>query len=383
IAQSGAGELVARWALSRKAIQGRPLLFSFIFLFILRMISAVSNPLGMILLGWAIIEGVANVLKQDLSKKYFRCMTVFVVVSCVNGDMIIPFKTWLTAMWNAFGEMLGEELNFMAYLMIVFIFGTLTELACIAFIRFAKVDVLFMKDMDNEVLAKGNTRLNSRQTAYFIAMLISIIIGLSGYIFPPANPLCRISKTLTMAGVFSVAVAVLILLRDKDGQPMLDWKKTMAPGAFWGSFFIIAAAIPLSSALISESTGFSVWLTSVLGPAFRSSSIFEIYLLVMVCATLLTNIASNAGIGMMLLPIVLPVADAAGANKFVVGICCIMSACFGLMTPGGSAAAALIFGSKDQLKVKIKDIMGYSAMFILFYFAIGAVVFPVLDKLIR
>ena len=86
---------------------------------------------------------------------------------------------------------------------------------------------------------------------------------------------------------------------------------------------------------------------------------------------------------MMLLPIVLPVADAAGANKFVVGICCIMSACFGLMTPGGSAAAALIFGSKDQLKVKIKDIMGYSAMFILFYFAIGAVVFPVLDKLIR
>lgn len=382
IAQSGAGELVARWALSRKAMQGRPLLFSFIFLFILRMISAVSNPLGMILLGWAIIEGVANVLNQDLSEKYFRCMTVFVVVTCVNGDMIIPFKTWLTAMWNAFGEMMGSELNFMTYLAIVFIFGTLTELACVLFIKLAKIDVSFMKDMDNESLAKGSTRLNSRQTAYFLAMLASIIIGLSGYIFPTTNILCRISKTLTMAGVFSVAVAVLILLRDKDGRPMLDWKKTMAPGAFWGSFFIIAAAIPLSSALISESTGFSVWLTSVLGPTFSSSSTLRIYLLVMVCATLLTNIASNAGIGMMLLPIVLPVADAAGANKFVVGICCIMSACFGLMTPGGSAAAALIFGSKDQLKVSVKDIMGYSAVFILFYFVVGAIVFPILDKII-
>ena len=343
IAQSGAGELVARWALSRKAMQGRPLLFSFIFLFILRMISAVSNPLGMILLGWAIIEGVANVLDQDLSEKYFRCMTVFVVVTCVNGDMIIPFKTWLPAMWNAFGEMMGSELNFMTYLAIVFIFGTLTELACVLFIKLAKIDVSFMKDMDNESLAKGSTRLNSRQTAYFLAMLASIIIGLSGYIFPTTNILCKISKTLTMAGVFSVAVAVLILLRDKDGRPMLDWKKTMAPGAFWGSFFIIAAAIPLSSALI---------------------------------------IASNAGIGMMLLPIVLPVADAAGANKFVVGICCIMSACFGLMTPGGSAAAALIFGSKDQLKVSVKDIMGYSAVFILFYFVVGAIVFPILDKII-
>ena len=382
IAQSGAGELVARWALSRKVMQGRPLLFSFIFLFILRMISAVSNPLGMILLGWAIIEGVANVLEQDLSKQYFRCMTVFVVVTCTNGDMIIPFKTWLTALWNAFGEMMGAELNFMAYLAIVFTFGTLAELAFILFIKLAKVDVSFMRDMDNETLAKGNMKLNSRQAAYFIAMLSAIIIGLSGYIFPATNILCKISKTLTMAGVFSVAVAVLIILRDKDGKPMLDWKKTMAPGAFWGSFFIIAAAIPMSSALISESTGFSMWLTSVLGPTFSASSTLGIYLLVMVCVTILTNIASNAGIGMMFLPIVLPVAEAAGANKFVVGICCIMSACFGLMTPGGSAAAALIFGSKDQLKVRVKDIVGYSGMFILFYFVVGAIVFPVLDKLL-
>lgn len=40
--------------------------------------------------------------------------------------------------------------------------------------------------------------------------------------------------------------------------------------------------------------------TSVLRPTFSSSSTLGIYLLVMVCATLLTNIASNAGIGIIL-----------------------------------------------------------------------------------
>ena len=382
IAQSGAGEVVARWALSRKVMQGRPLLFSFIFLFILRMISAVSNPLGMILLGWAILEGVANILNRDLSEKYFRCMSVFVMVTCINGDMIIPFKTWLTALWNAFGEFMGGDLNFMVWLAIVFVFGTLTELAIILFIKLAKVDVSFMEDMDIEQLKQGNTKLNKKQAAYLIAMVIAIIIGLSAYIFPAGNILHDISTTLTMAGVFSVAVAVLALMHDKAGNSLLDWKKTMAPGAFWGSFFIIAAAIPMSNALLHESSGFFEWLTTVLAPVFESSSVVQIYLLVMITVTLLTNIASNAGIGMLFLPIVLPIAEAAGANAFVVGICCIMSACFGLLTPGASSAAALIYGSKDQLKVNVKDIMGYGWLFVLFWFVVGAICFPILDKLV-
>lgn len=382
IAQSGAGEVVARWALSRKVIQGRPLLFSFIFLLVMRLIAAVSNPLGMMLLGWAILEGVANILNRDISEKYFRCMSVFVMVSCLNGDMIIPFKTWLTALWNAFGQLMGGELNFMVWLAIIFAFGTITELAMILFIKLARIDVSFMRDMDNEQLKKGSTRLNSRQAACFIAMVVAIIIGLSAYIFPAGNILHDVSTTLTMAGVFSVAVAVLLLLRDKDGVPMLDWKKTMAPGAFWGSFFIIAAAIPMSSALLHESTGFSEWLTSVLAPMFESSSVVQIYLLVMVTVTLLTNIASNAGIGMMFLPIVIPIAQAAGANAFVVGICCIMSANFGLLTPGASSAAALIYGNKDQLKISMKDIMGYGGLFVLFWFVVGAICFPILDKLV-
>ena len=33
-------------------------------------------------------------------------------------------------------------------------------------------------------------------------------------------------------------------------------------------------------------------------------------------------------------------------------------------------------------KVSVKDIMGYRAVFILFYFVVGAIVFPILDKII-
>lgn len=126
IAQSGAGEVIARWALSRKFVKGHPYLFSFIYLMIFWLIAAVSNPLGMILLGWTVLEGVANVLKQDLAKPYFRCMSVFTVVVCSIGDLIIPFKTWLTALWNAFGEMMGSELSFVPYLIMVLAFGLLT-----------------------------------------------------------------------------------------------------------------------------------------------------------------------------------------------------------------------------------------------------------------
>lgn len=383
IAQSGAGEVIARWALSRKFVKGRPYLFSFIYLFIFWLIAAVSNPLGMILLGWTVLEGVASVLKQDLAKTYFRCMSVFTVVVCSIGDLIIPFKTWLTALWNAFGEMMGSDLSFVPYLIIVLSFGFVTELMMVLFIKIVKMDVSFLRDFDTAAIAKGKTKMNGRQIAYLVAMLISIIIGLSGYIMPEGSLLRNVSTTLTMAGVFSVAVALLAMFKGKDGKPLLDFKKTMAPGAYWGSFFIVAAAIPLASALISEGTGFPEWLTNVLTPIFESSSILGIYLVLMISTTLLTNVASNAGVGMMLLPLAMPIAEAAGASKFIAGICVIVSACLGLMTPGGSAAAALIYGNRDQLKVSVKDIAGYSAVFIVFYFILGGIMYPVLDSFFK
>lgn len=382
IAQSGAGEVVVRWALSRKIMRGRPLLFSFAFLFVLRMISAVSNPLGMILLCWAILESVAHILKRDLGEKWFRAMSVFGLCSCLCGDLIIPFKTWLTALWKAFGELMGGDLNFMVWFFVVFIFGTLAELFFILYLKVSKTDMSFLRDIDLEQLKQGSTRLNLNQGAALGAMLAAIILGLSQYIFPAGSFPHQISTTLTMAGVFSVAVAILVLLKDKQGKPIMDFKKAMAPGAYWGSFFIIASAIPISSALLNEQCGFSAWLTNVLGPMFENSSTFQIYLLVMVVVTLLTNIASNAGIGMMFLPIVIPIAMASGTNPFVAGICCIMSANFGLLTPGASSAAALIYGSKEDLKLRTRDIMGYGWLFILFWFVCGAIAFPILDGVI-
>lgn len=382
IAQSGAGEVVVRWALSRKVMRGRPLLFSFCYLFVLRMISAVSNPLGMILLGWAILESVAHILKRDLGEKWFRAMSVFTIASCCCGDLIIPFKTWLTALWNAFGELMGGDLNFMVWFFIVFIFGTLAELFIVGFLKVAKIDVSFLRDIDPELLKQGSTRMNLRQGAALGTMLVAILLGLSQYIFPAGVIFNTISKTLTMAGVFSVAVVCLVLLKDKEGKPLMDFKKAMAPGAYWGSFFIIASAIPISSALLTEEAGFSAWLTNVLGPMFENSSTFQIYLLVMVVVTLLTNVASNAGIGMMFLPIVIPIALASGTNPFVAGICCIMSANFGLITPGASSAAALVFGNKEELKLKTTDIMGFGTVFLLFYFVCGAIGFPILDAVI-
>lgn len=50
-------------------------------------------------------------------------------------------------------------------------------------------------------------------------------------------------------------VAALCMIRLKDGEPILDWKKDASRWVNWDVVFMCAIAIPVASALTAEKTG--------------------------------------------------------------------------------------------------------------------------------
>lgn len=384
ITWSGAGEYLARWFVSQKFLRGRPMLFTFVYFVAFTIIAALTNGVGMMLLAWTILKGIAKLMDKDMSEPYFKVMSVFTMVAVAYGEFIIPYKSWIGALWSAFGKIVGQELNYLPYMAITLSLGLIMDLFLTLFIKFGKFDVSFLENFDNSKIQEKNKdeKLNQKQIAYLVAMLCCILIAASSNIFPVGSAIYNLTNGLTTFGIFAIGVVALLLVRGKDGKPMLDFREVMAKGTFWGPLFIVASAVPVATALCSEATGFMELVTNLLNPIFASSSLRVIYLVIIVATVFLTNLGSNTGIAMMMLPIAVPLAISAGANMYIVGICVIYSACYGFMLPGSSAISALVYGVRENHMLKSKDIIKYTGIVCIAYCIVAAIIFPILDKLL-
>ena len=383
ITQSGAGEYLARWLISRKFLQGRPYLFSMMYMIGFMFIAALTSGIGMMLLSWAILRGIASILNADMKEGYFVQMSIYLMTSCCLGEFMIPFKSWVAALWNSFGNVVGMSLNYIPYLLVTMIFGLVIIAIMTALLKVTRVDMSRLLNFDNSQLRNTDgsapDRLNERQLSYLVVMLICMGGALLSSILPKDTAIYALFNRFTAGGLFTLGVAYLSIKKAKDGKPLMDFKQVMSAGTVWGPLLLIAAAIPIANALCSEATGFMAWVTNVLNPIFESSPTIVIYIVIILACVILTNLGSNTGIAMMMLPIAVPLALSAGANMYAVGICVIYSACFRLVLPGASAMAAMVYGVGDHLSVK--DIIKYTSIICVVYIILAIPVFTLLNEL--
>ena len=85
---------------------------------------------------------------------------------------------------------------------------------------------------------------------------------------------------------------------------------------------------------------------------------------------------------MMMIPLTIPLASAAGANPYMIGICVIFSSCMGLILPGASALSAAVYGMLDEQELRMQDIIIHGGMMLLMYLVLATIVFAVLDPII-
>lgn len=384
ITLSGTGEYLARWIMSRKALRGHPYLFTVVFLIAMTIISSVTNAIAMMVLSWAILRGIAKIVGSDISEPYFRITSVMLMPACAFGEFVFPFRSWVGALWNAFAGIVGQELDYGPYIIITFALSFLIDILLVLYLVVIRTDVSMLRDFDNSVIMESfkDEKLTAQQKTYLYAMLVCMVIALMSNILPRGSALHTFLNNITVGGIFGIGVAILLMLRNKEGKPVMDWFDTTAKAPIWGAFFIVASSIPVATALCSEACGFMAWTSRILTPLFSGASLFLVYLIIIITALVLTNLASNTGVAMMLLPLTIPLAAAAGANPFTIGICVIFSACMGFLLPGSSAISAAVYGLLDEQKLRMKDIVLHGGVMCLIYLVLGVITFTFLDGIL-
>ena len=144
------------------------------------------------------------------------------------------------------------------------------------------------------------------------------------------------------ASVALLAVVALFVVRDDQGEPLIDWAK--ASRIPWGVLLLFGGGICLARAFVAS--GLSAQVGDAL-TAVAALPVFAMMLLLALAATFLTEATSNTATTALLMPVLAAVALAVEIDPLWLMVPAAMSASCAFMLPVATAPNAVVFGSGE------------------------------------
>ena len=144
------------------------------------------------------------------------------------------------------------------------------------------------------------------------------------------------------ASVALLAVVALFVVRDDQGEPLIDWEK--ASQIPWGVLLLFGGGICLARAFVAS--GLSAQVGDAL-TAVAALPVFAMMLLLALAVTFLTEATSNTATTALLMPVLAAVALAVEIDPLWLMVPAAMSASCAFMLPVATAPNAVVFGSGE------------------------------------
>ena len=343
----GVTEKIARWMLSRKALQGRPYMFVFIIYMSMAFICIFTSSLAMIILYWAIFDGICSVLKYEKGSKFVSSTIVGIALSFVIGGAIAPIRGWQLSLFGLWQENVGPMA--LPQFMGITIVGTILCMAAYLFyqVKILKADFSPIANFDVSSLASDEKMDGRQRKLLWVAVVVFFFVFLSA-LLPKSFPLYDlIANKIGAAGFFALGAAFLGLAAHESKEDLIDFAGVCGKCIVWNVLLMIGSTMVVASALTNEATGILPAIQSLLGGVFAGKGSWFVLFFTMIITTILTNAASNIAIGTAMIPIIAPFVASTGANATALGIMMIWLVNMGLILPGASAPVGLIHGNSD------------------------------------
>ncbi len=357
----GFGKWFARKTLSMKFFHGRPLLYTWCFMFVFMWANIVLETIPVMIMLCSIWGDIGASCKYEKNDNFYYYGFGGIILTLMLGISMMPYRSWQLGLAQTWANVTGTRISLGFMFICTAIMGIMVITAYVFLgAKLFKVDFSKMREFDVDKLGEESKHLRPRTRriviVYLIFMLVTIFVGT----FTKSDFAVYVNTVLTSGGLFAVCLVLLMVLPsgEGDGKPCIVFSeiKNSDSAISWPVIFMCAATIPLASALTAEATGITPWLTELLTPIFDGRSPYFILIVAIIAMLFLTNIGSNIATATALIPIVAPFAMATGMNISVFGMAIIYSANMGLMLPGSSAPAS-VWHARDEIPQMKKRVM--------------------------
>ncbi len=144
------------------------------------------------------------------------------------------------------------------------------------------------------------------------------------------------------ASVALLAVVALFIVRDREGDRLIDWQQ--ASQIPWGVLLLFGGGICLARAFVASG------LSGQVGDALTMVAMLPVFIMMLLLAlavTFLTEATSNTATTALLLPVLAAVALAVNIDPLWLMVPAAMSASCAFMLPVATAPNAVVFGSGE------------------------------------
>lgn len=321
-------------------------------------ISNTATAMMMIPIGLAIINQVADGLKNDPSIDtspqrfaFGKALMLGIAYSASLGGIATLIGTPPnTLLAGAINKMYGIELSFAGWMLFgvpfawIFIFVTWIYLVKIAFPSKLKT-----MPGGRAVIDKQKKDLGE---ASFEEKLVFIVFALAAFSWITRTfLLSKFVDGLTdgmIAVIFALVLFALPSVNHK-GERLMDWQTAVKLP--WGILLLFGGGLAIASGFVG--TGLSEWIgTQLMG--LEGVSVIVLIFLVAALVLGLTEITSNTATASMMFPIMASLAVALGVHPYALMIAAGVAASCAFMLPVATPPNAAVFGSGY---IKIKDMM--------------------------
>lgn len=353
----GCTKYMARFFMSRKVLEGRPYVFLFIFFLCSYVIGGFTNPMASMLILWPIAIEVCQNFGYKKGDKIFYTMICGVYLASTLGQPMFPFKGASLVIVSAFEKVSGLSVNYGSYIAYNVIMSLMLLVAFLLIVKvFIRPDVSGFKKITVAELTKDPLpKINAQQLGFFLIVVVYIVALLLPNFLPKTIPVIAFLNNINVIGVSAFCIIIMMVI-PYEGKPMLDFKAVARKSFSWDIFFLVAAALYVCNAMTAESTGIKPFLIQTLQPLLGGKPELVFVFLLLAFALITTNFANNAGMAVVLIPVVLAFADQyPGVDSVVICMSICMMVFVALLTPAASPYCGMLHARKDL--VEYKEIM--------------------------
>ncbi|MDR3357268.1 MAG: hypothetical protein LBN96_00100 [Desulfovibrio sp.] len=351
IQHAGVTRYISRWFLTRKIINGRPVMFSFVFIYAAYVLAVLSaSVLPVILFMWAILYDVLNEVGYKKGEKYTTIMVVGTLFGTISGQAAKPFTGSALMIIGSFEKAANASLEYLPYMLFGFIMSSLAVIGYALLIKFVlrpdmtKISRISIEHFDREKLPP----MDACQKVMTFTLVSFFVLVFLPSIVPKTLPGMSWLIKLGPLGVVIMFLAALACLRINN-KPALNFTEMARKYVIWDVYFLVCMAMAISAAMVNKSTGITEFLRTMLDPLLGGHSYLLFAAILVIFGMSITQFANNGVMGVLLMPVVKVFCDQTGGNFEGTATLLIFALHVALLTPSASPYAAVLYGNKDWL----------------------------------
>ena len=370
--KNGAFTWLAVKMLNMKFLEGKGFVSIFV-IFMIAWLTGSFNPIIMCVIFCGFLTSMFNQVGVKKNDPLVIFTFLGVAYQLMRGQILFPFTGTGLVYINSYKGMFPDlPMPVPNYLLMMGIMGVIMAIVFVALMKFVfRVDASPLANYKMEGGVPAATKGQKQALIIFVVFILANVLATVG----PLKP--YLSK-LGIVGIAIVLGGLVPLLKDEKGQPLGKLEELLHM-CNWGQVTMVGYIMILSRYMNTPDTGITSAMAVLFKPFMELPPIVFI-VVIMIIATILTNIANNMIVTVLCMPFLVNFGAAVGMSPVgMVALLFIISE-FALATPAASPVTAVamsqdLVSTDEMTKAALKIVPLLFVIFMIIGWPLANIIF--------